>query len=67
MPAAQQQVPVVLAVRRVRGALAAVLAALRLLWEPQALAGGECREAAEHRVRAGGELADAVVSYALPE
>lgn len=50
----------------VRGERVAVLAALLLLWEAQALEGGGCLGVAEHRVLAGGELADAVVSYALP-
>jgi hypothetical protein len=50
----------------VRGVRVAVQEVLLLLWVPQALAGGGLRGVAEHRVREGGELAGAVVSYALP-
>jgi hypothetical protein len=44
----------------------AVLVALLLLWECLELEGVEYLGVGEHRVRGGGELADAVVSYALP-
>ncbi len=47
---------------------AAVLAAFLLLWGASLeLEGGVFLAVGEHRVRAGEELADAVVSYALPE
>ena len=46
---------------------AAVLAAFLLLWGASLeLEGGVFRAVGELRVRAGEELADAVVSYALP-
>jgi hypothetical protein len=57
----QQQVRAVRAVL-LRGVRVAVRAALLLLWERLGLEGGEYRGAVGHRVRAGGELADAVVS-----
>lgn len=49
-----------------RVAVLAVLAALLLLWECLELEDGGGPEVAGHRVRAGGELREAVVSYALP-
>lgn len=42
------------------------LVALLLLWECLELEGVAYLGVGEHRVRAGGELAVAVVSYALP-
>jgi len=50
----------------VRGEPLAVLVALLLLWECLELEGGAYLGVGEHRVRGGGELAVAVVSYALP-
>lgn len=43
-----------------------VRVALLLLWECLELEGGAAREVGEHRVGAGGERTEAVVSYALP-